>query len=294
MNRRPLKTRSFIALWGYGMPILLAAGAVWLAAAAASPAQRVTVNPVGKWTPVLSEFLVVDERYYVYLEPPYTPLATRIPSLVEAWETLQPMVKIRLRGSFWPEDEPVISGWKTQASPEGASDLVVMSSQNGTADGLPLRNIPKKSLCNIRWHIQIWGKEGTFFRIPDHPEFLPAMDEYQEAVKQKILVRDFSFKVYKLEGPADSLQTMRGKVAFDPYWEPKETIPYNTPLSECEAKVGFLSFHAVEAFYEAQLSMKLYFPELDDQTEKQEETKVEAAVRFMCLFGSIKPAKINY
>lgn len=255
-------------------------GVVWIS----SPAQKITINPMSGWTPVVTEFYIPENPYrHAQLEPAYVPLQPRIPSLVAAWEILQPMVRIRLSGSLWNEDEPVISGWKPYLSENGESSLQVMRSDMPPEDGLPVRNVLKQSRCWVSWKIEIWGEGGKFYRLPENPKLRPGDPEYQDLIKKKIVVRDYSFRIYKIPGDMTKIKTLKNRIEMDPYWVPDPEYSGEKPLSDYESNARNDLFTPIPGFFEAQLKMKLYFPEVDDRQATTEETEVEASMRFLCL-----------
>jgi len=244
------------------------------------PAKTATVNPVIQWIPVVSEFQIAKTYTSVgLLPPPFSRVKSKYPNIPSAWETLKPMVRIRLRGSFWAEDEPIVSGWRPWADELGVSGLEVRRSDQRPGVCAPIFHVERGTDIPIHWKIDIW----TEYRLPKYPEseLLPDQSEYQELIKQKIEVRDFSLTVHKLEG-GFGLKNIRK----DALPEPSETV--------CQWRDHG---HQTLAFYEAQdyrfsarsdyvgevrLKMKLYFPELDDQKDTQYETPIEVSLRFLC------------
>ena len=92
-------------------------------------AKTVTVNPVTQWIPVVSEFQIAKTYTSAeLLPPPFSRVKSKYPNIPSAWETLKPIVGIRLRGSFRAEDEPIVSGWRPWADELGVSGLEVRRS----------------------------------------------------------------------------------------------------------------------------------------------------------------------
>jgi hypothetical protein len=241
----------------------------------------ITVNPVAEWTPVVSEFRIHAEHGRMAPEPPFVKVKAKYPSIPSAWEALKDMVRMRLAGTIWSEDEPVISGWRPWESEEGAAGIEVMRSDNFPSDGIPLRNVPRE-VVEVRWRVDIWGREGRHYRHPERPELDPAQKEYQDLIKKKVVVRDFSFGVYKVEGDYTDLKNLTNKAASEAFWKPEpQYLGYEKPLADYEARLH--AFRIVPGTYEVQLKAKLYFPELDEQKETTGETEVEASLRFMCV-----------
>ena len=235
-------------------------------------AERITVNPV-EWTPVITEFQIDKYARSVFTEPPFTKVESKYPTIPSAWKTLKDMVKIRLRGGWWTEEEPVISGWKTWVAEED-SGIEVMRSDKVPEDFVPVRNFLRGGPVPVRWRIEIWGR----YRFPDNPSLGPGDEEYQKLIKKKIEVRDFSLKVYKVEGDF-SLKNIRNEVSPEPFKVLGER-DFRKYLADYESQDYHLK-RGASYIGEAQLKMKLFFPEVDEQADTWEETPVEASLRFM-------------
>lgn len=249
-------------------------------------AEKVIVNPVAGWIPVLVEFRIPEKcAFSGDPGPPFVRVRSRFPSIPSAWETLKDTVKIRLRGSLWPEDEPVISGWRAWAGKKGDSGIEVKSSDRCPKGFFPVITIGRGEMVSVHWKIQIWGR----YRFPEHPDLLPADEDYQNMIKQKIEVRDFSLTLYKVEGEV-KLENIRN----DALPEPLEIVGrWQGPGTLAEYEARSYQFPARADYVgELQLKMKLYFPEVDDRRETAYETPVEAYLRFMC--GSKVKIRIIY
>ncbi len=245
-------------------------------------AQQATVNPVGKWTPVVSEFHIPEARARSggSIGPPFTRVESREPKMLSAWEALKDTVKIKRRRLY--EDEPVIGGWRPWADPKTpeVSGIEVKRSDKIPGDAapcLPVMAVERGGDIPLRWKIDIWGR----YRLPERPKLLPADAEFQRLIKQKIQVTDFSLAVYKLEGEL-SWKNVRNAASPEPF---KIIGQYRSGL------------HSSLAFYESQeyrlpatadyvgeirLEVKLRFPEAERQAETAYEVPVEACLRFIC------------
>ncbi|MBE0479201.1 hypothetical protein IBX65_08845 [Candidatus Aerophobetes bacterium] len=239
-------------------------------------AETVTVNPVAKWTPVLVEFQLPEARAMAGNPgPPFTRIEAQFPSIPSAWETLKNMVSIKLKGQLRSEDEPIISGWQPWAGQRGESGIEVKRSDRCPEGFFPVITMERGGAVAVHWSIQIWGR----YRFPDYPDLLPADDEYQKLIKQKIEVRDFSLTIHEVEGGV-GLENIRNDAAAEPSevlgsWQGQGTLAeYEAQSYQFPARADFVG--------ELQLKMKLYFPEIDDQQETAYETPVEASLRFMC------------
>jgi len=252
-------------------------------------AERITVNPY-EWIPVITEFQI-DQRLTGPMRqgPEWTkikdesedPNKPKPRSIPKDWKILKNMAKIRLRGQRWWEEEPVISGWRTWVDEEGESGIEVMRSDNKVPEnGLPLRNFLLRDLV-VGWKIEIWGGYKFKDPDPDNPTLSllgPGDQEYQDLIKKKIEVRDFSLKVYKVEGDF-SLENIKNEVS-----------PQS--LKDLGRAVGTLADYEKQDYYSAfrgetghigeiQLKMKLFFRELDELADTWEETPVEVSLRYI-------------
>lgn len=287
---------------------LLASCLTLISSSSTAPAATVTVNPVKDWTPVLSEFRVPERVEATAYEgqwrpPPYSRIEVKKkrPRLPDAWRVLEPMVKIKLRGAFWDQNETVISGWRPWVGTEtqaGTSGIGVMRSDKLGDGEFPVRNLLRKSLCPVRWTVNVY----TGWRFPGDDtykgrkvsELTPVDQEFQELIKKKIVVREYSFRIYRVEGDWKNLNNLRNRVSPEPYWKPSpEYLGYERSLAEYEAKSGGYTFSAIPGIYEVQLKMKLYFPELDDQKDTQRETELEGYIRFISTAPKVRPISIE-
>jgi len=189
------------------------------------------------------------------------------------------MVKIKLRGKRWGEDEPVIGGWADWMDEEGASGIEAMRSDKAPEGFLPVPSFLRGGPVPVRWKIEIWGKNLSRALAETDPSLEglgPADPEFQEAIKKRIEVRDFSLTVHKLEGEV-SLENIRKGALFDPFkvlgeWD------YTRSLAEYESQ-EFLLHRGAIYIGELQLRMRLFFTEVD---EGRADTPVEAYLRFIC------------
>ncbi len=255
-------------------------------------AERITVNVV-EWTPVITEFQI-DRSYTRYMRPApeWTRVESQHPTIPSAWETLKDMVKIKLRGQWWGEDEPVIGGWTDWTDEEGASGIEVMRSDKAPEDGLPLYNFLRQDLV-IRLKIEIWGR----YRFPDDPSLGPADQEYQDLIKEKIKVREFSLGLHKVEGEL-SLRSIKNGALPDPFKILRED--YDTYLSDYENLDQGTQIYAVPFrgetghIGEIQLKIKLFFPEVDEAGDTwRPDTPLEAYLRYISAKDEAEIRKIH-
>lgn len=257
-------------------------------------AARVTVNPY-EWIPVITEFQIdqgLTRPMQLGQDFPFTrikdesedPNKPKPRSIPKDWKILKDMVKIRLIGGRWGEEEPVISGWRTWVDEEGESGIEVMRSDNKVPkNGLPLRNFLLRDLV-VGWKIEIWGGYKFKDPDPDNPTLSllgPGDQEYQDLIKKKIEVRNFSLKVYKVEGDF-SLENIKNEVS-----------PQS--LKDLGRAVGTLADYERQDYYSAfrgetghigeiQLKMKLFFREVDAREELEtweQPTPVEVSLRYI-------------
>jgi hypothetical protein len=211
------------------------------------------------------------------------------------------MVKIKLRGAFWDQDEVVISAWRPwvgTGGEAGTSGIEVMRSDKVGEGDLPVRNLLRRSMCPVWWTVDIY----TGWRFPGDDtykgrkvsELTPVDQEFQELIKKKIVVREYSFRIFQVEGDWRNLNNLRNRVSLEPYWKPTpEYLGYERPLAEYEAKSRGDTFTANPGIYEVQLKMKLYFPELDDQKDTQTEAELEGYIRFISTAQKVRPLSIE-
>jgi hypothetical protein len=193
------------------------------------------------------------------------------------WKTLKDLVKIRRTAQDWldwakAEEKPVIGGWRTWVEKD-ESGIEVMRSDKVPEGGLPLYNFLRQDLA-INWRIEIWGR----YRFPDKPLLGPGDREYQELIKKKIEVWDFSLEVYKVEGDL-SLENIKNKVSPQPF---KDLGRGFGSLADYEREGYYGSFRGETGHIgEVQLKMKLFFREVDEQADTWQETPVEATLRYI-------------
>jgi len=313
-NNQPSKRLLRFLPWAaFGLCFLL------ILSSGITQAARLTVNPY-EWIPVITEFQI-DQRLTRPMQLgqdfPFTrikdesedPNKPKPRSIPKDWKILKDMVKIRLIGGRWGEEEPVISGWRTWVDEEGESGIEVMRSDKFLEAGpLPLYTFVSQQNLFIRWKIEIWG--GYRFKDPDpnNPTLSllgPGDDEYQDLIKERIELRDFSLKVYKVEGDL-SLKNIKKNIRNDVLLEPFDEgviTPFLElgkfgswkSLADYEAEDYFVERFMRHAGHigEVQLTMKLIFPEVDQpeadeqgdtstpQREWQSETPVEVYLRYI-------------
>lgn len=283
-NNQPSKRLSRFLPWvAFGLCFFL------ILSSSITQAERITVNPY-EWIPVITEFQI-DQRLTRPMKqgPEWTkikdesedPNKPKPRSIPKDWKILKNMAKIRLRGQQWWEEEPVISGWRTWVDEEGESGIEVMRSDNKVPeDGLPLRNFLLRDLV-VGWKIEIWGGYKFKDPDPDNPTLSllgPGDQEYQDLIKKKIEVRDFSLKVYKVEGDL-SLENIKNEVSPQSLKDLGRTVG---TLADYERQDYYSAFRGETGHIgEIQLKMKLFFRELDEHADTWEETPVEVSLRYI-------------
>ena len=188
---------------------------------AAGTGTATTLNPVKDWVPVISEFRIVAPGAAAWRtetrrgwKQVAMPEGQKGPSSIpRAWQELR---KIFAFGDYsgsldpmfstdaqraWPQDRPVLAGWRTWSKAEGASvesgievlpsDVPEVSGQ-GWQEVVPVLGATGESGLQIG--LQIWGAG----RLEDEPTLTPADDEYQRKMRDRVSVLEFELKGYRL------------------------------------------------------------------------------------------------
>ena len=250
-------------------------------------ARQFKVIPVLDWNPVLVEFQVPDTPPMV-AQPPFIRFDSRHPSVPADWEFLKELVKIKPRGSFRSDEDIIVSGWRLT---DDMSRIEVMRSDNTPEGHLPIRNFLKQQI-GFRWISEIWGEKGAFYRFSDRPELTPADEEYQQLIKEKITITDFSLILYQVEGPLN-VQNIRNDISPEPLKEFHREInlSFGDSLKRYESHQGY-GYRPLKGIYELQLKLVMNFPELDEQKDTSYPKEIEACIRF--LVGDVKLQRIYY
>jgi hypothetical protein len=270
--------------------ILLVLFSAWAAAFSGPDAsdQGLVLNPVGEWTPVVTEFLIAGGRMTSAGDPgpPFSRISSRFPSIPSAWDVLKELAAIKNKA--YGEDEPVLSGWRVWKEPDRRSQNRLLSGIEvkrsdkpieSSAPQLPVVAVERGGPVPVRFKVEIWGRHRLTGK--DDRQYFPADEEYQNFMKQKIQVTDFLMAVHKLEGDF-GYQQIKNKALPDPY---KVIGRYrgglDNSLASYEAGEYLLPL-TDDYLAELRLEMSLRFPEAEKGQPTAYDVPVKVCLRFIC------------